>query len=104
MEKVKKSFCRICDTCCGIDMFVKDGVLVNVEGMKELQWPFKRDQDDRYRPYVNLIGCQSGPLVTSSARRCEGTSVGLPENRAALINAGIPALAFEGKHGRSRRG
>jgi benzoyl-CoA reductase subunit B len=29
-------------------------------------------------------------------RGCEGTSVGLPENRAALINAGIPTLAFEG--------
>jgi len=35
MEKVKKSFCRICDTCCGIDIFVKNGVMVNVEGMKE---------------------------------------------------------------------
>ena len=29
-------------------------------------------------------------------RGCEGTSVGLPENRAALINAGIPTHAFEG--------
>ena len=29
-------------------------------------------------------------------RGCEGTSVGLPENRSALINAGIPTLAFEG--------
>jgi len=29
-------------------------------------------------------------------RGCEGTSVGLPENRAALIKAGIPTLAFEG--------
>jgi benzoyl-CoA reductase subunit B len=27
---------------------------------------------------------------------CEGTSVGLPENRAALINAGISTIAFEG--------
>lgn len=29
-------------------------------------------------------------------RGCEGTSIGLPENRRALIDAGIPALAFEG--------
>jgi anaerobic selenocysteine-containing dehydrogenase len=35
MEKIKKSFCRICDTFCGINIFVKDGVMVNVEGMKE---------------------------------------------------------------------
>lgn len=35
MKSVKKSFCRICDTSCGIDIFVKDGVMVNVEGMKE---------------------------------------------------------------------
>ena len=28
-------------------------------------------------------------------RGCEGTSVGLPENRTALVNAGIPTLAFE---------
>ena len=35
MVQIKKSFCHICDTCCGIDLFVKNGVLVNVEGMKE---------------------------------------------------------------------
>ena len=29
-------------------------------------------------------------------RGCEGTSVGIPENRAALMNAGIPTLAFKG--------
>ncbi len=28
-------------------------------------------------------------------RGCEGTSIGLPENRAALVNAGILTLTFE---------
>jgi anaerobic selenocysteine-containing dehydrogenase len=35
MEEVKKSFCRLCDTYCGIDMYVRDGTLVNVRGTKE---------------------------------------------------------------------
>jgi hypothetical protein len=30
-------------------------------------------------------------------RGCEGMSFGLPENGVALINAGIPTLAYEGK-------
>ena len=33
---------------------------------------------------------------------CEGTSIGLPENRTALVNAGIPALVFESNMGDPR--
>lgn len=29
-------------------------------------------------------------------RGCEGTSIGLPENRRALMDAGVPTLGFEG--------
>jgi anaerobic selenocysteine-containing dehydrogenase len=34
-SKVVKSMCGMCPTCCGIDVFVKDGKIKEVSGMKE---------------------------------------------------------------------
>lgn len=41
-------------------------------------------------------GVEASYALMHFNRGCEGTSVGLPQNRRAVIDAGIPTLGFEG--------
>ena len=37
-EKIVKTLCRMCDDHCGIDVHVKDGKVVKIEGNREHEW------------------------------------------------------------------
>ena len=37
-ERIVKALCRMCDDHCGIDVHVKDGKVVKIEGNREHEW------------------------------------------------------------------